>query len=252
MHFTAIICISMKLRQNWRQEVAHLPVHRRFAAFTLIEFSIVLVVIGLLVGGVLVGQDMIEAAQIRNQISQLTDIETAMYTYKAKYNALPGDHKSASTFGFGSNGNGNKTIDIWANEAVGFWEHLKVSGLFLHDQNSGATPAIGLNTSKLYPYSCSLYSSYGTTFPNSAICINIAKQNGPSISAAALTVHQAWSMDTKLDNGLPYNGAKFLSTGWGSSSGSEPCPTDLFVDNSYNLAIKNIVACRSIYVLWKN
>lgn len=56
----------------------------RNAAFTLIELSIVLVIIGLLVGGVLVGRDLIKSAEIRSQISQLQQYQAAINTFKAK------------------------------------------------------------------------------------------------------------------------------------------------------------------------
>ena len=74
----------------------------RKSGFTLIELSIVLVVIGLIVGGVLVGQDLIKAAEIRAQISQIEKYNTAANTFKNKYGYLPGDIPDpyASNFGF--------------------------------------------------------------------------------------------------------------------------------------------------------
>ena len=70
--------------------------------FTLIEVSIVLVIIGLLAGGVLVGRDLIEAAKIRQQITQIEQFKAAVNTFRAKYNALPGDllFTQATAFGF--------------------------------------------------------------------------------------------------------------------------------------------------------
>ena len=64
--------------------------------------SIVLVIIGLLVGGILVGQDLIRAAYVRAQISQIEKFNTAVNTFFGKYQALPGDMNSqtAQTFGF--------------------------------------------------------------------------------------------------------------------------------------------------------
>lgn len=59
--------------------------------FTLIELSIVLVIIGLLVGGVLVGRDLIKSAEIRSQISQIEKFKIATNTFKLKYGSLPGD-----------------------------------------------------------------------------------------------------------------------------------------------------------------
>lgn len=71
------------------------------AGFTLIELSIVLVIIGLIVGGVLVGQDLIRAATLRAQISQIEKYNTAVNTFRAKYDALPGDMPSSQAAGFG-------------------------------------------------------------------------------------------------------------------------------------------------------
>jgi prepilin-type N-terminal cleavage/methylation domain-containing protein len=59
--------------------------------FTLIEISIVLVIIGLLVGGVLAGKEMISAAQVRSQLTQLERYNAGVVTFREKYNALPGD-----------------------------------------------------------------------------------------------------------------------------------------------------------------
>src|ERR1035441_8304528 len=61
------------------------------SGFTLIEMAIVLVIIGLIVGGVLVGQDLIKAAEVRAQISQIEKYNTAVNTFRGKYDALPGD-----------------------------------------------------------------------------------------------------------------------------------------------------------------
>lgn len=93
---------------------------RNTQGFTLIELSIVLVIIGLVVGGVLIGQDLIKASTIRSQISQIEKYNTAVHAFKLKYDGLPGDlaASKAATFGFvtrdGSNGrgNGNGVFDL--------------------------------------------------------------------------------------------------------------------------------------------
>src|ERR1700751_5263987 len=74
--------------------------------FTLIELSIVLVIIGLIVGGVLVGQDLIRAAEVRATISQIEKYKTAVNTFPGKYNATPGDMNAstATAFGFATRG----------------------------------------------------------------------------------------------------------------------------------------------------
>lgn len=70
--------------------------------FTLIELSIVLVIIGLIVGGVLVGRDLIQSSEIRAQIKQIEEFKTAVNTFKTKYGYLPGDMPptQASQLGF--------------------------------------------------------------------------------------------------------------------------------------------------------
>lgn len=68
------------------------------AGFTLIELSIILVIIGLLFGGVLVGQILIKSAEIRSEVSQVEQINTTVNTFKLKYNCLPGDCANATAF----------------------------------------------------------------------------------------------------------------------------------------------------------
>lgn len=81
-------------------------------AFTLIEMAIVLVIIGLIVSAVLVGQDLIRAATLTNQVKQFQEYETAYKTFLLKYNCLPGDCPRLTNYFVGSvNGNGNLKID---------------------------------------------------------------------------------------------------------------------------------------------
>ena len=58
---------------------------KKRSGFTLIELAIVLVVIGLITGGILVGQDLIQAGQLRSVISQVEKYETAANSFKLKY-----------------------------------------------------------------------------------------------------------------------------------------------------------------------
>ncbi|MGE3714395.1 MAG: type II secretion system protein [Alphaproteobacteria bacterium] len=85
--------------------------------FTLVELGIVLVITGLIIGGVLVGKDLIQATQIRAQVSQIDQIKTAVQTFKLKYNCIPGDCPNATSFFSAGaqpeqvrNGNGNSQV----------------------------------------------------------------------------------------------------------------------------------------------
>jgi len=84
------------------------PPTRHNRGFTLIEVSIVLVIIALIIAGILVGQDMINAAATRQQIAQIDKYNSAVHTFQSKYGGLPGDlaDPSATAFGFIPRGTG--------------------------------------------------------------------------------------------------------------------------------------------------
>ncbi len=127
-------------------------------------------IIGLLVGGVLVGRDLIQAAEIRAQISQIEKYNTATHTFKLKYGYLPGDipDPTASAFGFKSrnigqaNGNGMISGGIgnvgqtWGWVQTGkpqmFWVDLSTAGL-IDGGFSAASPSDDNNTGCLQPIS---------------------------------------------------------------------------------------------------
>ena len=129
----------------------------RSQGFTLIEISIVLVIVGLIVGGVLVGRELIDNASMRKVISDIEKYQTAANTFREKYGAYPGDYSHALSMfpipaaatSFGStcvtwnnsalcNGNGNgqvepsyydSSIASWYAEEFQFWSHLQAAGL---------------------------------------------------------------------------------------------------------------------------
>ena len=106
--------------------------------FTLVEIAIVLVIIGLLLGGILKGQEMITQAKIKNVIADVTGVSAAMYGYQDRYRALPGDDKAATTrwTGLPANGAGagNGVIEgtyaslTATDESRLFWDHLRRAG----------------------------------------------------------------------------------------------------------------------------
>lgn len=133
-------------------------------AFTLIELSIVLVIIGLIVGGVLVGKDLIKAAEIRAQISQLERYQTAVNTFRLKYHYLPGDIPASEVAALGftatptrdgvtGNGDGNgflQSVDSGDNNSYGgdqchenlyFWEDLSANSRLIEGNFSSALNA---------------------------------------------------------------------------------------------------------------
>ena len=72
--------------------------NRKYArGFTLIEIAIVLVIIGLLLGGILKGQELITSARVRNLISQQDGVKAAFFGFQDRFRALPGDYTAATT-----------------------------------------------------------------------------------------------------------------------------------------------------------
>jgi len=110
--------------------------------FTLVEIAIVLVIIGLLLGGILKGQEMITQAKIKNIISDFSGISAAFHGYQDRYRAIPGDDANAAARWAGSPpliaGQGNGVVAGTYNNAGAacvntvesciWWDHLRRSG----------------------------------------------------------------------------------------------------------------------------
>lgn len=69
---------------------------RAQAGFTLVELAIVLVIVGLLIGGILKGQELIAATRVNSTASQVKAIEGAAYTFQDTYGGVPGDILNAA------------------------------------------------------------------------------------------------------------------------------------------------------------
>jgi prepilin-type N-terminal cleavage/methylation domain-containing protein len=112
------------------------------SGFTLVEIAIVLVIIGLLLGGILKGQELINSAKVKNLANDFRVIPTYIYAYQDKFKALPGDDPAAATHVTGAtnattpagsqgngviNGNWNSTTNT--DESFLFWQHVRLSNL---------------------------------------------------------------------------------------------------------------------------
>ena len=118
--------------------------------FTLVEIAIVLVIIGLLLGGVLKGQELINSAKVKNFATDFRNIPLFIYGYQDKYRALPGDDKNAQVHvGATTNGNGDGVIDgNWnatSGESFNFWQHVRLAGLAAGTTDVGAADYVPKN-----------------------------------------------------------------------------------------------------------
>ena len=112
----------------------------RQSGFTLVEIAIVLVIIGLLLGGVLKGQELINSAKVKNMINDFRSTSTFVYAYQDRFRALPGDDTAAvahvgATAAATTPSPGNARINgDWnsltkTDESYRFWEQVRLAGL---------------------------------------------------------------------------------------------------------------------------
>lgn len=134
--------------------------NRQQAGFTLIELAIVMVIIGLLIGGVLKGQELIENAKAKSVMQDLNGISAAYNAYIDRYRRIPGDDGPLATLqGRGSNwanipaaGNQNGMIDAstaqtfsGTGEAAAFFSHLRAAGFIAGNPSDAAQAALPRN-----------------------------------------------------------------------------------------------------------
>ncbi len=170
----------------------------RQAGFTLVEIAIVLVIIGLLLGGVLKGQELIENAKIKGVVGDMKAIQASYNGYLDRYNAIPGDEVAATLTGRGWAGTavpgvaGNGLLAITVAQTFtnlgdqsAFWRSLRASGLIAGDAAAPATVA-GLPT----------HSGGGVIGVTAGPAYGMA---GPLVCASQLTAKQAAGIDSLID-----------------------------------------------------
>ena len=131
--------------------------------FTLVELSIVLVIIGLLIGGILAAQSMTDTSKIQAQVRQFGQIDAAVLNFADKYNGgLPGDASVFATVAGATQDNRiiESSIDtLYDSEAAEFWPELSLTG-FKREEGSST------------PYTNTGYGNIGTSFPKAKVGSN--------------------------------------------------------------------------------
>jgi prepilin-type N-terminal cleavage/methylation domain-containing protein len=162
--------------------------------FTLVELSIVLVIIGLLIGGVLKGQAMIEGTKMKRFVSDIDSLVSATYSYQDRFNALPGDDINGLTLARGAlaDGNGNGQIGAAA-EQLDFYRSLIFTGFI-----PGNAAAVTLQTiSRATPFGSGYFVlSAAMGAPHTSA------ENAVRTINAIVPANVARDMDAKYDDGI--------------------------------------------------
>ena len=175
--------------------------------FTLVEIAIVLVIIGLLLGGILKGQEMIVQAKIKNAMADFSGISAAYHGYQDRYRAIPGDDANANTrwaanattgATAATQGNGNGQVaglynsGTAADESRLWWDHLRRAGFVAGSGSAQPTNAftgmIGVQTGD----------GAGATVLGGFGSLIVCSANIPDKVAIAI--------DTSMDDGVLLNG----------------------------------------------
>lgn len=199
----------------------------RTRGFTLVELSIVLVIIGLVISGVVVGQELVFQARVQNAIKAVNNVESATAAFYEKYRyPLPGDFRSATAFIGGANtvdGNANGVLagDLLS-ETLQFFTHLSAAGLIEGGYpgqfgNNESLPGTFFEGYRMFP------SDWYTAIPGTVSitffrCAPIDPNTSHSMDhlleilsnyddcGIGTQVRYAYPVDAKMDDGRPFDG----------------------------------------------
>ncbi len=254
-----------------------LPFHSRksLKGFTLVELSIVIVIVALIIAGVSAGRGLIAAARINAQVSDLQMYSTAFNAFRGQYNAMAGDMKNASSYWPGvTNGNGNGMYETYAfaalpdltKEHFTLFQHLAAAKLIPGSYNNTYVLDIGYPSLKIDKrkgmiagnqiYFTSVNPNWQLTAPEitqiykAILFLTVSTPsagNGASATQAVMTPKAAFAIDTKIDDGKPRRG-KFMAFSYWSSVNGGCLFGSLGVAAAYNISL-DYPSCHGEYIL---
>jgi prepilin-type N-terminal cleavage/methylation domain-containing protein len=250
------------------------------AGFTLVELAIVLVIIGLVVGSVIIGKDLIKAAEIRSQVTQIVQYKTAFNSFKLIYNYLPGDLPSAQAtqLGFTArsgakyHGDGDEQIFacgttlVLGCENVLFWNDLSSANMVDGGFNTATDAAVTASPSTIERYipkaklqGQHIIPAYLLSSPYVVRNCNTISISGYSNfsngnytdSSNTITPQDAMNIDTKMDDGKPFTGSIWGSPFYAPSAPASGVCVSNATGNPYNTTNSTYANVPSCYVQFK-
>lgn len=210
----------------------------RQKGFTLVEIAIVLVIIGLLLGGILKGQEMITQAKIKNVIADFSGISAAYHGYQDRYRSIPGDDPGATRWAGATAGSGNGIVAGAYNSATAtdesrlWWDHLRRSGFVAGNGTqqpfNAVAGMIGVQTGDA----------------QAAIGPTLGGFSGLIICSANLPDKIAIAVDTQVDDGASNAGSvrALLQTSPNQTIDNTSVPPATYAETGTN----TYVACRAM------
>ncbi len=248
--------------------------HKR--GFSLVELSIVLVILGLLTGGILAGRSLIRASELRSVGTDLGKFQTSVAAFRDRYFALPGDMANAIDF-WGAvhadpgtcratasngtltcNGTGTGTLGtvdgVTNSELFHFWIQLANAGLIegsytgiraVAGQFDSSTPGLNVPASRMNNggYSVRYCPTTGCWMATPHAGRNVLFFGAPVINSymrgGILAGEEIWNLDTKLDDGASHRGRLTITM-----MGDNIC------DNGNYILTAPAGSCSLIWRLW--
>jgi len=174
--------------------------------FTLVEIAIVLVIIGLLLGGILKGQELINNARVRAISDRSNSLKAAWYAFIDRYQALPGDFTQAQRYVPNASDDGDGDGKLLAKDSPLVFNHLSGAGLLRCTVCTDGTTNVASSDNSLV----NLYGGVMSIFSNSNSYMTVGgpdnkprltAHTGPRIPSNIIT-----EVDRKIDDGLPQKG----------------------------------------------
>ena len=223
--------------------------NNRQSGFTLVEIAIVLVIIGLLLGGVLKGQELINSAKVKNMVGDFRTVSSLVYGYQDRFKSFPGDQTQAQlddAFGIGigsacagancvqNNGRidgdwtaGGLGTGVLTDETSVFWQHVRLANLA-----TGPTVLANANYRPRNADGGFIGIESGISGAGAAAPFIQGMRGAFYVCSAGVLGRYVRQIDTTMDDGNTATGSVQAVVEAGAARGGAPVATGAVIDGS--------------------